>query len=111
MNLHLPFSEFSSGKELGNNLRGVNLCAKLNTPFTVLCVKTVLGALVGVVLLKLYMECWVWLRFYCLKTGLGRAEKITMAPLSYQLCKYLCYQLLSNAANTTICLIFSSQES
>lgn len=100
-------------KGTGQEIEGCKsyACAKLNVPFTVLCAKTVLGALVGVVLLKLYMECWVWLCFYCLKAGLGRAEQMTMTPLSYQLCKYLCYQLLSNAANTTISLIFSSQES
>lgn len=86
-------------------------CAKINTPRTVLWVKAVLGALAGVVLLKLHVECWVWLCFYHIKAGLGRTEQIIMASLSYQLCKYLCYQLLSNAANATICLIFSSQES
>lgn len=62
MNLHLPFSVFSSGKELGSNLREVNLvlmCKDKYPIHTVLCIKTVLGALAGVVLLKLYVECWI----------------------------------------------------
>lgn len=57
-------------------------CAKINIPCTVLSVKTVLGALARVVLLKLFVECWVWLCFLYIKPGWGRAEQIVMASLS-----------------------------
>lgn len=77
--------------------------AEIDTPCTVVCVKTVLGAHEWVLLLKLYLESWVWPCFYCVKAGPASTEQYILASLTLLIIQ-LWYQLLSNAANMNILL-------